>query len=166
MKKLLLPIVFFVCVGLHAQEIDTLYQSVVSNAGETLTDSSNYTLTFTLGEFAIEKFDSDGVLLTQGFHQPKLVVSSVDGPSAFGEEISIFPNPARADINIKFQFPEIEAISLSVFDVEGKRLQTAEYHLATSSVVIDVRTYPSGHYFLEISNPKKGKQQTFKIIKQ
>lgn len=167
MKRLILPILVLTILNIKAQNIDTLNQIVISNAGEVL-ESENYVLNFTLGEFAIETLESDETMLTQGFHQtdPSDSISVVATQAvSFDTEIIVYPNPFQNVINIEMNFLNGRSIEIRLFDGVGKILQNRNHLIRSNTIELDVSEYPNGVYYLEITDNKEHKKQSTKIIK-
>ena len=67
--------------------------------------------------------------------------------------LSLYPNPARNDMTIKFGLPNEERVSLKVYDVSGREVKTlvddrleAGYHI----IRLDNMNFPSGIYFARL----------------
>jgi len=62
-------------------------------------------------------------------------------------QVNIYPNPATEVLNI--QFPDFKSTStLSVFDAEGRLVQTQELNQETTRM--DVTSLAAGHYFYQV----------------
>ncbi|MEN8250213.1 MAG: hypothetical protein ABFS32_14870, partial [Bacteroidota bacterium] len=93
MKRIfILNILILSCFILTAQE-------VVSSGGETGT-AAGYEISWTVGEPVIETVSDGTNTLTQGFHQTKLTVTSVNEFSISGIELKVFPNPTEDYVHI------------------------------------------------------------------
>ncbi|MEA3432421.1 MAG: C25 family cysteine peptidase [candidate division WOR-3 bacterium] len=67
--------------------------------------------------------------------------------------LSLYPNPARNDMTIRFGIPREERVSLKVYDVSGREVKTlvddrleAGYH----TIRLESRNLPSGIYFARL----------------
>lgn len=145
-------------------QIDTLNQSVISNSGETF-ESDDYILNFTMGEVVIKSYEANNKILSQGFHQPDVVITSIDQIEGFGKEIRIYPNPTSNQIKLEFKLSKSEKVVISIFDIKGKQLKTEIHSVFTELINIDIRDYPSGQYLMLIKSDDKRKQQSYKILK-
>ena len=67
----------FILTFLISAVVFALGQEVVSSAGETQT-VSDLEISWTIGEPVIETFSLGIPVLTQGFHQSKLIVTAID----------------------------------------------------------------------------------------
>ncbi|QGY46526.1 T9SS type A sorting domain-containing protein [Maribellus comscasis] len=136
-------------------------QEVVASAGETQ-QAGSIELSWTLGESVIETFTS-GAILTQGFHQSKLLVTAIDEPSLLVSELKVYPNPASEFVMIHFN-SEIKDKQYSLFDMTGKMLLLNS--ISETDSRIDVSSLASGTYLLRISAKKTNNIQSFKIVKK
>lgn len=143
--------------------------SIKTNAQSSLNSSNAYleqptgSISYTLGQVQQATFVKDGRMLTQGFQQPLLLISSITSLAALGLEIKAFPNPTTAQLQLKFTkgFDPNE-YQVQVYDLFGRlHLQT---NLSAAQSEIDLRNKASGTYLLRLL--AKGQAiHTFKILK-
>lgn len=137
-------------------------QEVISAAGETQSNSG-YEVSWTVGEPIINTSYSGNTILTQGFHQSKLIITAVDKLIESSNLVNVFPNPTAQFVIIKFdQLPEKNIYGL--FDINGKLLSSKE--IKSTETQIDLTPYANGSYLLKIIQEDNLPLQTFKIIKQ
>ena len=136
-------------------------QQVISSSGSTLKNSAG-SLSFTLGELVIDTKNTGVVILTQGFHQTKLIITAISDLPEQRFSISAFPNPTNDYVNLKIEKGDIHDIEFILFDMQGKVLSNQK--IENSNTEIQFSGYNSGNYLMKVL--QKGKQiQTFKIIK-
>jgi len=144
-KYLLFLLLLFFTIHLPAQEIE---RQVLSSAGETM-EAGDLSLVSTVGEVVIETETDNSLSLTQGFHQAALtIVNTIDFD--FGFNFSVFPNPTTELVYISSD--ATENLSLTIVDLEGRKLSTQELTLPIDKEAIDVASLPAAQYFLQISN--------------
>lgn len=152
------------CFGLtsvlSAQSIAT---SVIAAQGQVFS-SASHRLAFTTGEAMTETFQNSGTVLTQGFHQPKLVVTALTEPLADLVDISYWPNPTRDILHVKLPESSQEPQKLELFDLRGKFLQQKEVRPG-ETLEIDLTTYTAGIYFLRPTSPLSSQSASYKIQK-
>ena len=156
MEKIIL-IFFVLLIGtiLSAQE-------VISSGGETQS-ASGYEISWTIGEPIIETFTGGSNILTQGFHQSKITVTSLTENLYPDIKLKVFPNPTSDFVLIQFN-ELIENSGYSLFNLTGKVLESK---LITSTETrLDLRNYASGQYILKLTKNSTKPLQTFKIIKR
>ena len=134
---------------------------VVASSGDYFVGSSS-TLSWTLGEIAIDTYNGTSSTLTQGFQQPQLSFSEIEN---YAPEISmsVFPNPTSAEINLEIK-ENSEILTLQILDASGKLIFTDSYS-GNSIKKIDFSSYADGLYLLQVSSPENGLLKTFKIQK-
>ncbi len=137
-------------------------QEVVATSGETK-QISGYEISWTLGEPVIETFNSATNVLTQGFHQSKLIVTAIDEPGTLGYQLNVYPNPTSDYVIIDFN-SALSNKQYSLFDNTGKRILLQ--HFSATKTQVDMSALASGTYLLQIGTKKTNRIQTFKIIKK
>ena len=88
MKALFITILVLVSIESYNHTID---RSVISSAGNNV-DTETISVSRTLGEVAIANLSSDGLILSQGFHQGNLFIDAIEGihPEF---QLKTYPNP-------------------------------------------------------------------------
>lgn len=82
-------------------------------------------------------------------------------PLAFSpDEISVFPNPAKDNVNILFPAGACGMVNVSICDIYGNILMKSENPLNDSKISFDVSGISSGIYFVIIEN------MNFKTVKK
>ncbi len=155
MKK----IIFFLSVFcfINSTFSQTFSPEVVSPAGSSFTNSSN-SLSWTLGE-PITSTLSNLNILTQGFQQDNIVITSLDEMKE-STEITIFPNPAVDVINIQFTKPQDKS-TIELYTMGGKLVLTRILNSETLST-INMSNYAAGTYILKIKN---NNTKSYQIVK-
>lgn len=142
----------------------------------TLNNGGGYanSLEWNLGEsVTIANFTSSGYTLNTGVLQPMTsIVTSINefGPSVFGTQISMGPNPTSNLLHIKARFNQVGSLLLQLMDAKLGILLKQDAGTIFSSYEKDIliETYPSGIYYLKVYfKPITGaiKSGTYKIIK-
>ena len=156
MKKLIIIIIFFALSGA------IFAQDVISSAGNS-NNISGYEVSWTLGEPLIETLSAGSSVLTQGFHQSKLVITSIDEIPGQINIVSVFPNPTHQFACIKFnKLPEQNIYKL--FDLSGRILKSGV--ITSAETQVDLSRFAEGTYLLKIFRNDSEPIQTFKIIRQ
>jgi hypothetical protein len=91
---------------------------------------------------------------------------SSQGISLEEHNLIISPNPAQYSTTIICPFESEEAIDLQIVDVFGHCITTKQIYLdkTSNSFIIDLKEFPSGIYFVRISN--KGNSKLGKMVVQ
>jgi hypothetical protein len=167
-KLLLLAGAVFVCAFGFSQEL----KPTIIAAGGGSDKTTNISLDWTLGEFAVETISFGGKMYTQGFHQPILVVKSYHSPPAnelitglTGYKVFVAPNPAQSFFNVVIEDESGNNLLVTLYDLNGKKLQTKQGSGPKYTVRMNISPYASGVYLLDIRS-RTGKQiGIYKIVK-
>jgi len=153
--RILFAALFLISVGLGAQQ-------VISSGGGSFTQQ-NVQMSYTIGEPVTETFVAGEKVLTQGFHQTRLVVTSIETAEYLPFSISVFPNPTHNTLNIRLSNEPNSMLSYTIFDVNGKQIFCAESDRVENS--FDVTGLAPGMYLLQIAVGKEY-NSSYRIVKQ
>ena len=167
MKKIIFFSMLVICVLPNCYSQD-LNQNVIASAGGTA-KTDKISLEWTLGEFAVETITTAKNLYTQGFHQPYLAVKSFHSPPQAdilsGYRIAITPNPASTFINVSIIAKDSEKYLLSLYDMNGKKVQAREVTGNDLFIRIEMAHLSSGIYLVDVRNDSGNMRKAFKIVK-
>ncbi|WP_321348795.1 T9SS type A sorting domain-containing protein [uncultured Draconibacterium sp.] len=159
MKKLLL----FLIIIVNGTFLPTLNaQEIVSTAG-TVYETNGIQLSWTLGETVIETAESGSLVLTQGFHQSKLVITALDDITIADFEVKVYPNPTSDFVVVHFDENNLNT-HIQLFDLAGKKLKESVAN--NTDTQMNMTEYPGGTYLLKLLDDNFHPIQTFKIIKR
>jgi hypothetical protein len=161
MKKFLISTIMAVllCRIVSAQ---TIARSIVSSSGGEGSTAST-AINWTLGELAIQHYCGSTVCLSQGFHQPSLLIIAFDQSDLGNDAIAVFPNPTHEELYLSAGFNPQSQIRYQLFDANGKEVIRSYIH--SDLTVIDFRSVAVGPYFLTVT-VDGGSLHQFKIMKQ
>ena len=138
--------------GIYAQEL-------ISTAGDVFSRTS-LQIEWSLGEIMIDSYGDENVLLTQGFHQPAIII--MDIPDIL---VKMYPNPF--DLSFYIDLEEIESesnhFSMVLFDMGGRIVFAQDIVMGTQEILTE--DIPDGVYFLKLFDPKSNLLKSVKIIK-
>lgn len=129
---------------------------------------------WSIGEsVSIANFIASGYSLNTGVLQPMTsIVTAINeyGPSVFGTQITIGPNPTTNLLHIKARFNQAGSLSFQLIDAKSTIVFTQEAGTIFSSYekVIFMENYPSGVFYMKVFfKPSNGNAKTgiYKIIK-
>jgi hypothetical protein len=159
MKKLLLLVLLFQAAWTNNIQAQLL-QVIASSGGYFQEDDIR--MTCTMGETAILTMSAGDLMLTEGFHQPVLSVTSSGQDVGLPCEIKAYPNPARGFVEVELKDERIGNTMFSLYDAGGRTLLTI--HPQNSITRIDLGPYANGLYLLKVL--QAGKEiSTFEIVK-
>jgi hypothetical protein len=134
-------------------------QDVVSTQGNSYSNGSG-SIDFTIGEVVINTGDDGTHTIAQGFHQTNWnFLGLEDHVSSY--EVSIFPNPTSAVLNI--QTSSFENVTYTLYDAMGKIV--LQDKLSAAQTPIQVSQLAPGGYSLILNNETQN-LKTFNLIKQ
>jgi hypothetical protein len=122
---------------------------------------------------SVASFIAPGYFLNTGVLQPNTnVVTSINeyGPSVFGSQIIIGPNPTSNLLHIKARFNQVGTLSFQLIDAKSTIVFTQEAGTIFSNYDKDIlmENYPSGLFYMKVYfKPSTGITKTgiYKIIK-
>ena len=129
---------------------------------------------WSIGEsVSIANFLTSGYSLNTGVLQPMIsIVTAINefGPSVFGTQITIGPNPTSNLLHIKARFNELGNLSFQLIDAKSAIVFTQEVGTIFSSYEKDIlmENYPSGVFYMKVYfKPSNGNAKIgiYKIIK-
>lgn len=72
------------------------------------------------------------------------------------KSVSVFPNPARAELNIRFKNSEYKNVNVDIFTISGKKVLTKQINgISENTTKLNVSNLPVGTYILHIVSDKK-----------
>jgi len=159
MKKFfLLNVLLLAGFANYAQNTDL---QTVATAGNYYANSSA-SIDWTLGEIAIQTFENQQTILTQGFQQTLLSEIKTNIESVINAiEFSIYPNPASDFINIQQSNDCRTPYHLTLYSFLGNVVKTEKINQVNHR--LDVSGLKQGVYLIRIS--VKNNNQIFKITK-
>ena len=162
---------FFLFISLFVNNLysQSITPYTLSNGG-----GSSATMEWSMGEsVSITNFIASGYTLNTGVLQPMTsIVTAINeyGPSVFGTQITIGPNPTSNLLHIKARFNQVGSLSFQLIDAKSAIVFTQEAGTIFSSYEKDIllEKYPSGIFYMKVNfKPNIGNVKTgiYKIIK-
>jgi hypothetical protein len=149
-RNFLILFLMLLALSVGAQQIK---QDVIASAGGFNVASDNsISISWTLGETIIPTFTSqDGTLIiTHGFQQ-KLIITTVEENIKNPVNVTVFPNPTSAIVNIEFSAPTDGEISVFFLNTQGKLVKTGQIEAGITNKQINMQDLPSGIYYLRLT---------------
>lgn len=130
--------------------------------------SSTIMLAWTIGEPAVTTVSSSDMILTQGFHQPVVMVNS-QNPVIVKEEIkglkiNIAPNPVQSTLKLRIVSAANARVEIHLSTLDGKSLLHRISNGTDVTTDINMAGYISGLYLLRLYDAF-GLIKTFEIVK-
>jgi hypothetical protein len=111
-------------------------------------------------EYRLRQVDLDG---SESLSEPVIIQRAVDEVELLGT----FPNPARTQATIRFAVPEQQSVTLRMYDVLGRQVQTIVdgEREGRQSMQVNVSDLPSGVYFLRLEAESQMKTQRMTVVR-
>lgn len=157
-KKMILTVLLLLSIGIAALQAQ---QSVVASGG-TATGSGG-SVSYTIGQVAYHQIAGSNGSSSEGVQQPyEFFVSGIDEQKGITLNMSVFPNPAMATVNLKVETQGGGKLSCQLYDAQGKHL--FGQGISNSITPIAMQSLAAGSYFLKVSDLQQV-IKTFTIIK-
>jgi len=135
---------------------------VVASAGEHF-DNGTIQLSWTLGEVMIDTYDNGTNILTQGFHQPMLTVTSIE-ENLSNIRMNLYPNPTSEFLNIELGNNDKD-INLQLFDMNGKLIHRDVITANTNNFVLPMNAVATGKYLVQMQSQDGKLNTTHQVVK-
>jgi hypothetical protein len=125
-----------------------------STAQEVLTPSAGYfatssmSLNWTIGEIAIETYTNDDFMLTQGFNQASIIITSNTEDFLTDITISFYPNPVKDIFTIKAETEYMTQLTAEVYNLAGTKLISE--NINPGNTQINTESLKTSEYILRI----------------
>lgn len=160
-KKLSLLLACFSFIAFQAQTVTPV---LVSNNGG-YSSLPNGSISWSIGEPISETYNGPNQILTMGFHQPEISVSTLIQEQGNESEILVFPNPVRDELTLNLSGLKSGKYDVSLNDVLGKLIYKTECNVEENSTTFKMKMLEmaAGNYFIRVNNSNYNK--TVKITK-
>jgi hypothetical protein len=161
-KKLILFASVLAAISTQAQ---TLSPQVQATAGDHAVSAAG-SLSWTLGDVATETYTAGNNMITQGFHQPELTLTSIE-TKVEGIEVNIYPNPTAGSLNIVFTSTQSRKVEMQLFDMNGRLVsnRTESLQKGNQNMLLDLAPLAAAQYLLKVTDANSKKQSTYTIQK-
>ncbi len=134
-------------------------QKVIASGGD-FQIANGLMVSSTIGEPVIETFSGNGIILTQGFQQPKLTIVSIQNiDSNFSTEI--FPNPTTTSVTV--ETTGVSKLEYQLLSLSGEIIR---HHKINSNIEnIDMSFLPANTYLLKIFSAEGKLSKVIKVQK-
>jgi hypothetical protein len=138
--------------------------SVISAGGGT-NNTNGISLEWTMGEPLVTSASTSSKLITQGFHQPLIVVSKpvMNNNIATLFVSSVFPNPVQSILNVKLTAGLKGLISL--VDLQGNVMFSEQVSTKSNTVRINMERFLPSVYVLNVRDATGRVIESHKVIK-
>lgn len=158
MKKFLFTWLSILCAVFfsYGQQLE-----VLAPAGEEVQNASHQ-VSFTMGELVVETAQTETHVLTQGYHQSKLVIIGLDEIS---KEFAfhVYPNPTSEYVILESeQLDQVQSVWM--YDIKGSLIQSIQNH-QSQQLTVNMQHLSAGTYVLKIRTANESQSFSYQIIK-
>ncbi|MDF2436050.1 MAG: hypothetical protein K0Q95_426 [Bacteroidota bacterium] len=132
---------------------------VISCSGNSFNNGGNQ-LDWTLGEPVTSTLSGGNNALSQGFHQPDLLITSLN-ELQLDYLLNVYPNPTTDIVHLQFTDLKV-TVSIELFTSEGKLLESQKVN--SNEAQLSLLKYKAGTYLLSVKESGSA-AKTFRIIK-
>jgi hypothetical protein len=164
MKNYIIFFLYLTLVGVSANGQMLVRQTVgVSGSSMTLDlEGSTYVIQQSIGQASvIGTFQTPAISARQGFIQP-LNVKVVSKPLEDGLNLSIYPNPFKSQLMIKFDKQTETSVEFQIWDLLGRQVYYNQFP-PSSEIPLDLNFLSKAQYIMNITSGSA--IYTTKIIK-
>lgn len=160
MKKVIpVLLLLFTSAVLHAQRIEPSVVAVSGGHAQTSTVS----VSWSVGQTAVDTRSSGAGTLTEGFQQSFLTVIPIrDRGVPF--TLQLYPNPARYSVLVSLDGVK-EDMRLVLYNLLGEPVLRHDVKSGERLVRLSLTTLPVGLYLLAALSPSGGQTALYKIVK-
>lgn len=153
---------------LTAWSQDIPMQVIAAGGGYFENSSAGLSISWTLGEVAYTTLTSADFILTQGFQQGNLFTTSIDKPGITQNDITIYPNPARDYVKVKFEIPNASGkATFDLYDITGRKVISKVMNVEQSvPAELNLSELRSGIYLLKVTLEKDNLNRIVKLVKE
>lgn len=135
---------------------------VIASAGEHF-DNGTVQLSWTLGEVMIDTYDNGSNILTQGFHQTELTITSIE-ENLSDIRMNLYPNPTSQDLNIELGNNEKD-INVLLYDMSGKLIHKDVINAYDTKYVLPMQSVATGKYLVQTQTEDGKMNATHQVVK-
>jgi len=165
MKFIRLSILLSIVSGSLAAQNIILTPDVFSSAGVVQTTSS-FIVSSTLGDPFADFLSSENKILTVGFQQTNMTITSVPIDN-LNSQLIVYPNPTSGLLFLTIISDSSCNRQLQLFDVLGKNLLTRNLPNLSQEIMVDVSNFSAGIYYIKVFDSNNSCEVlTTKILKK
>ncbi len=159
------PLYSLIMVLIYTTVVQSQIQSIIGNTGGEF-KNSEFTIEFTLGETMINTYSNNRQVITQGFHQPDIFLStSIVSFDDLEFELNTYPNPFHDQFTITVKGENLPKMIVELVDINGRSILNKKLTGYEQDMLIDVSTLISGVYILKYTDETNRIITTEKLLK-
>ncbi len=149
-------------VCLLAGAIGASAQNNTVAAGGVATGSGG-SATYSIGQIDYTTATGAGGTITQGNQQPYEIYDAGLDNLSHSITANVWPNPTNSGVTLSVNGVNAGDCFYTLYDVQGKQL--GQQYITAENTIINMSSFASGVYMLQIINKNDNSTKTFKIVK-
>jgi hypothetical protein len=158
--------VFALCASALFTQAQSLSPQVIASAGDYY-DNGTISLSWTLGEPAVETYTSANLILTQGFQQPELLTVGIKNTKKENLFANLYPNPTFKTIKLDLKYSNSSTLNVQLMNTLGQIIKTENFDVVKNQLnnyQLDLDGLSAGMYQIRLTDNGK-LVETYKIQK-
>jgi hypothetical protein len=149
-------------VFLVALALGVIAQQAVVSSGNYHENSAG-SVSWGLGETVIQTFSTENAIITQGFQQTRLTITSVSEMPGLSFSVTAYPNPTHNFVNLKVERENVEDIKYDIYDLNGRVVLKGI--MESNPAQINFSDLRPGVYIIRLTENNK-ELKSFKVVKK
>jgi hypothetical protein len=127
--------------------------------------ANGYTMTYSIGQTAVETLKGNNYIITQGFQQANknTTINAKDEVGKISFEAIIFPNPTQDILNLRIENSNTDDFKIMLYNMAGQQISRGSFSGKTHQ--IEVSQLPVGEYIIYLQTIDNQNFMTSKFIK-
>ena len=152
MKKTFLSI--FLVFSLFEMNAQSVYWQTISSVGGSHSMSNGLRVNQSIGQMSMPGFSSKkNISVLSGYQQPNISIRTKD--FSINETLTVFPNPSRDVITVRFSETNSGNVKLSVIDLSGREILSSNNSILNKQLSLSLEQLSSASYILKISTKNR-----------
>lgn len=160
-KNSILYLFLLIANALFAQKITS---QVIDASGGTHR-ANGFTMTYSIGQTAVETLKSANYIITQGFQQANknTMIDTEEEPQQPDFQATIYPNPTQDVLNLAIENANEKGFRIALYNLAGQQISQSSF--LGNSHQIEVSQLPVGEYIIRLQNIDNQKVMMSKFLK-
>ena len=138
-------------------------QETTNSSGGDATDSGG-TVSYSIGQVVYTTNTGGNGSVAQGVQHAYEIVTVGIKETELNISLTAFPNPTTDNLTMQISDYNNKKLSYQLFDMQGKQLSNGQ--ITEQQTQINMNSFPTATYFINVVNQENKQVQSFKIIKK
>ena len=127
--------------------------------------ANGITMTYSIGQTAVETLKNANYIITQGFQQANknTMIDAQDEPQQPDFQATIYPNPTQDVLNLAIENADEKGFRIVLYNLAGQQISQSSFSGNTHQ--IEVSQLPVGEYIIRLQRLDNQKIMTSKFLK-